>query len=148
MYTIIQQSHNWKENKTGILSTLKRAGNSPWNWPHPVHVCLSVSLFDRQRLYYIVDDRIHYSDVIIGTIPSQISSLKIVYSTASSDVDQRQHQSSASLAFVGGNHRSQVNSPHKGPVTRKIFPFDHVIMQNGLQTGTPWEDSSHFIDIV
>ena len=29
---------------------------------------------------------------------------------------------------VRGNHRSPVNSPHKGPVTRKLFPFDYVIM--------------------
>ena len=36
--------------------------------------------------------------------------------------------SSASLAFVRGIHRSPVNSPHKGPVTRKMFPFDDVIM--------------------
>ena len=27
-----------------------------------------------------------------------------------------------------GVHRSPRNSPHKGPVTRKIFPFDDVIM--------------------
>ena len=27
-----------------------------------------------------------------------------------------------------GIHRWQVNSPHKGPVTRKMFPFDDVIM--------------------
>ena len=26
-----------------------------------------------------------------------------------------------------GIHRSPVNSPHKGPVTRKMFPFDDVI---------------------
>ena len=38
------------------------------------------------------------------------------------------HQSSASLAFVRGIHRWPVNSPHKGPVTRKMFPFDDVIM--------------------
>ena len=35
---------------------------------------------------------------------------------------------SASLAFVRGSHRRPVNSPHKGPVTRKMFPFDDVIM--------------------
>ena len=34
---------------------------------------------------------------------------------------------SASLAFVRGIHRWPVNSPHKGPATRKKFPFD-VIM--------------------
>ena len=30
--------------------------------------------------------------------------------------------------FVRGIHRWPVNSPHKGPVTRKMFPFDDVIM--------------------
>ena len=43
--------------------------------------------------------------------------------------DQRKHQSSASLAFVCGIHRWPVNSPHKRPVTRKMFPFDAVIMR-------------------
>ena len=38
------------------------------------------------------------------------------------------HQSSASLAFVRGIHRRPVNSPHKWPVTRKMSPFDDVIM--------------------
>ena len=42
--------------------------------------------------------------------------------------DQRKHQSSASLAFVRGIHRWPVNSPHKWPVTRKMFPFYDVIM--------------------
>ena len=71
----------------------------------------------------------HYRDVIMGTIASQITSLTIVCSTAYSDTDQRQHQSSASLAFVRGIHMGPVNSPHKGPVTRKMFPFDDVIMK-------------------
>ena len=70
----------------------------------------------------------HYSDVITGTIASQITSLTTVYSTVYSDADQRKHQSSASLAFMRGIHRGAVNSPHKGPVTRKMFPFDDVIM--------------------
>ena len=43
---------------------------------------------------------------------------------------QRKHQSSASLAFVRGIHRVPVNSPHKWPVTRKMFPFDDVIMSD------------------
>ena len=70
----------------------------------------------------------HYNDVIMGTMASQITSLTIVYSTFHSRADQNKHQSSASLAFVRGIHRWPVNSPHKGPVTRKIFPFDDVIM--------------------
>ena len=40
----------------------------------------------------------------------------------------KKKQSSTSLAFVGWIHRSPVNSPHMGPVTRKMFPFDDVIM--------------------
>ena len=56
-------------------------------------------------------------------------SLTVVYSIVYSGADQRKHQSSASLAFVRGIHRpGSVNSPHKGPVTWKMFPFDDVIM--------------------
>ena len=70
----------------------------------------------------------HYGDVIMGTMVSQITSLTIVYSTVYSDADQRKHQSSASLALMRGLHRRPVYSPHKWPVTRKMFPFDDVIM--------------------
>ena len=71
----------------------------------------------------------HYGDIIMGAIASQITSLTIVYSIVYSDADQRKHQSSASLAFVQGIHRGPVNSPHKWPVTRKMFAFDDVIMR-------------------
>ena len=64
----------------------------------------------------------------MDTMASKITSLTIAYSTIYSDADQRKHQSSASLAFVRGIHRGLVNSPHKWPVTRKMFPFDDVIM--------------------
>ena len=67
-------------------------------------------------------------DVIMSAMASQITSLTIVYSTIYSGVDQRKHQSSASLAFVRRIHRWPVNSPHKWPVTQKMFPFDDVIM--------------------
>ena len=76
----------------------------------------------------------HYNDVIITTMASQITSLTIIYSNVYSDADQRKHQSSASLAFVWGIHRWPVNSPHKGPVTWKNFPFDDVIMSTHLKT--------------
>ena len=71
---------------------------------------------------------LHYGDVIMDAIASQITSLTIVYSIVYSDADQRKHQSSASLAFVRRIHREPVNSPHKWPVTRKMFPFDDVII--------------------
>ena len=70
----------------------------------------------------------HYNDVIVGAMASQIISLTIVYSTVYSGADQRKHQSSAPMAFVRGIHRWPMTSPHKGPATRKIFPFDAVVM--------------------
>ena len=54
--------------------------------------------------------------------------LNLSITTVYSDADQRRHQSSASLVFVRGIHQRPVNSPHKWPVTRKMFPFDDVIM--------------------
>ena len=76
----------------------------------------------------------HNNDVIMSAIASQITTLRIVYSSVNSGADQRKHQSSASLAFVRGILRWSVNSPHKGPVTRTMFPFDDVIMK---QSGHP-----------
>ena len=43
----------------------------------------------------------------------------------------------ASLAFVRGIDRSPVNSPHKGPVTRKMFPSDDVIMNIKIYSLVP-----------
>ena len=74
--------------------------------------------------------REHYSDVIMGAMASQITSLTIVYPTVYSGADQRKHQSSESLALVWGIHRWAVNSPHTWPVTRKMLPFDDVIMMS------------------
>ena len=70
----------------------------------------------------------HYGDVIMTTIASEITSPTIIYSTVYSGPNQRKHQSSASLACVRGIHRWPVNSPHKGQITRKMFPFGDVIM--------------------
>ena len=65
----------------------------------------------------------------------KITSLVIVYSTIYSGANQRKHQSSASLAYVRGIHQWPVNSPHKWPVTRKMFPFDDVIMASDARDG-------------
>ena len=75
------------------------------------------------RSYYT-----HYSDAIMGPTASQITSLTIVTQPFIQAQIKKTHQSSASLAFVRGINRGTVNSPHKWPVTRKMFPFDDVIM--------------------
>ena len=89
--------------------------------------------------------RFHYGDVIMGTMASQFTSLTIVYSAVYSGVDQRKHQSSASLAFVRGIHRWPVNSPHKWPVTRKMFPFHNVIMWHHTEA---WSRQLIFVHTV
>ena len=90
---------------------------------------LPIFVGDNYDVHWFISNMQHYDDVIMSTIASQITSLTIVYSTVYSGADQSKHQSSASLAFVWGIHRGPVNSPHKWPVTRKMFPFDDVIMK-------------------
>ena len=62
---------------------------------------------------------------------SQITGVSIVCPAICSGADQRKHQISASLAFVRGNQRRSVDSPHKGPVRWKMFPLDDVFMISG-----------------
>ena len=91
----------------------------------------SVKTFESLLLSYTFEalgSAIHYSDVILSAMASQITSLTIACSTVYSSADQRKHQTSASLTFVWGIHRWPANSPHKGPVTRNMFPFDDVII--------------------
>ena len=84
----------------------------------------------------------------MSVIASQITSVSIVYSTVYPGADQRKHESSASLVFVRGIHRWPVNSPHKGPVTRKMFPFDDVIMgQDCCRHLDCWQATSHYLNL-
>ena len=105
--------------KSSIINALLWAVGTTW----------SSNLFPRPCEYILVA-WLHYSDVIMSTMASQITDVSIVCSTFCSGADQRKHESSASLAFVRGIHRWPVNSPHKGPVTRKMFKYDDVIMGN------------------
>ena len=63
----------------------------------------------------------HYSDVIMTTMASQITSLAVVYSIVYSGADQRKHQSSTSLAFVRGIHRDRWLPRTKGQWRGKWF---------------------------
>ena len=100
---------------------------SSFNW---------IPSFSKEIYVFIKQSALHYSDVRMGAIASQITSLTIVYSTVYSGADQRKHQSSASLSFVRGIHRRPVISPHKWPVTRKMLPFDDVIVEIILHRAT------------
>ena len=76
---------------------------------------------------------IHYIDVIMSAIASQITGVSIVYSTVCSGLDQRKHQSSASLAFVRGFHQWPVNSLQKGQQRETCFHF----MTSSCDTDSP-----------
>ena len=58
----------------------------------------------------------HYNDVIMNVMASQVTSFTIVYPTVCS---RRKSKKTPKLL---------VTRPHEGPVTRKMFPFDDVIM--------------------
>ena len=61
-------------------------------------------------------------------ITMTITCVSIVFSIVWSGADQRKHESSVLLAFVRRIHRWPVDSPHKGPVTRKMFPFADAVI--------------------
>ena len=62
------------------------------------------------------------------TMAFQITSLMVVFSTVYSDRSKKTPKLRVAGLCVG-NSPGPVNSPHKGPVTRKMFPFDDVIMK-------------------
>ena len=66
----------------------------------------------------------HYNDVMMSAMVSPITGVSTVCWTVCSGADQRKHQSSASLAFM----RVTGGFPSQRSVTRKMFPFDDVIM--------------------
>ena len=70
----------------------------------------------------------HHSNVMMGAMTSQITGVLIVCSTVCSDADQRDIKAPRHWPLWEEIHRSPVNSPHEGPVMRKMFPFDGVIM--------------------
>ena len=95
--------------------------NPIWVCKHPINRSSKYLFWSKtKQASNMILPLIHYNDIMMCATASQITSLTIVYSTVYSDADQRKHQSSASLG--------PLNSPHKWPVTRKIFPFDDVIM--------------------
>ena len=75
---------------------------------------------------------VHFTHHLQSAMASQMTGVLIVCLTVCSGADLRKHQSSASLAFVRGIYRWQVDSSHKGPVMRIFFIDDFtVINYNG-----------------
>ena len=110
--------HGANMGPTWVLS----APDGPHVGPHE----LLSGMLPQIRASYGVTRPQHYNDVIMTTMASEITSLTVVYSTLYS-------KKTSNLCVTGlcvGNSPGPVNSPHKGPVTRKMFPFDDDIMES------------------
>ena len=125
-----------KVNRTGLptyeLSFLSASDQSV--------ICI-VKIVCEKSEYFVSEESLrephgvwHYDDVIMTTITSQITSLTSVYSTVYSHVDQRKHQSSASLAFVWGSHQDRWIPRTKGQLRGKCF---HLMTSSWIIHGQP-----------
>ena len=95
--------------------------------------CNVISVFSLQWSH-LNNKTSHYSDVKMNAIASQITCVSMVCWIVCSGAHQRRHRNSTSLAFLREIHLRLVDSPHKGPVTWKMFPFEDVNMSNHWQT--------------
>ena len=77
---------------------------------------------------YIEISTYHYCDVIMSAVASQINGVAIACWTVCSGEVQRKYQSSASHWPLWCNPPGTGGFPHVRPATRKMFPFDDVIM--------------------
>ena len=82
-----------------------------------------------------------YNDVIMRALTSQITSLTTVYSTVYS---RRRSKKKSKLRVTGlcaGNSPVTGEFPAQRPVTRKMFPFDDVIMLSIVINHLTWMDA-------
>ena len=141
----------WDPDMNNYTTTVKKTYGDVTNLLlNPAHRCLAESPLKLWLGCVITSAKIMGCNSLsqrghMGAMASQITRLTIVYwySTVYWGADQRKHQSFASLAFVRGIRRSPVNSPHKWTITRKMFPFDDVIML--IHDACLW---THFANIL
>ena len=115
-----------------IISEMVLLSISGVRWFQKVISLVAFNTLPWMQFCYIIFALIaHYNDVIMTTIASQITSSPLFTQPFIRAQIKKKHHSSASLAFVRGIHRGPGTSPHKWPVTRKMFPFDDVIMSFG-----------------
>ena len=114
----------WPNHYLASIGSDNGLAPNKW-WPSLVtYISVTRLQFNKASFLFVPS-----GDAIMSAMTSPILSVSIVYSAVCSGADQRKHQNFASLAFVRGIHHWPVNSPHnEGPVTRKMFPFDDVIM--------------------
>ena len=83
----------------------------------------------------------HYGDVIMSALVSQIAGVSIVWSTVCSCTNQRKRQNPRHWPLRG----ESTGSHQKGPITRKMFPFDDVIMPNNTDSTVTYSTQLTFM---
>ena len=78
----------------------------------------------------------HHSDVIMGTMASQITASSLFTQPFNQAQIKENIKALRHWPFLRG--RSPVNSLHKCPVTRKMFPFDDVVVDFGRSHDWPF----------
>ena len=124
VYPVVPIGAQCGDNGHIDLATRCATRDSRWPWSYKVNkvlgTCFGIHLPCRKaRWRHNHACCAHYSDVIMGTMASQMIGVPIVCSAVCSGENQRKYQNCASLAFVRGIHRP-VDSPHKGPVTHSV----------------------------
>ena len=113
---------------------------------HTDLLCLVLRYFYQQFFYwfllcffpFVLQDHSTGTDTIVYVTNIMITShehhvvsnrrlLELLFNSFSGPTSKK-HQSPHHWPFVRGIHRWPVNSPNKGPVTRKKLPFDDVTM--------------------
>ena len=101
------------------IFSLTLSGKKQWIWFVKVNCSFAINTKDKTMAHYI--------DVIITAMASQITSIAVVYNR----LFRRRSMKTSKLRvtdYCAGNSPGPVNSPHKGLVTREMFPFDDVTM--------------------
>ena len=117
-----QARRRWFET---LSRSLWRHCNVLTQWGRLMHTFVSA----------LVHHSIHYNDVIMSLIASQITSLTVVYSAVYSDADKKKHQSSVWLAFVWGIHRDRWIPRTKGQLRGKCF---HLMTSSCIRHFPVW----------
>ena len=106
LHQILNQTLHWRETTSSLSQTILD-WDKQWNCqlPHHSHGT-DYRASDRPLVFLlykiIAVVVIHYNDIIVSVMASQITSLTIVYLTVYSGTDQIKHQNSTSLAFMRG----------------------------------------------
>ena len=147
-------THNGANNEKNIsMSKHHHVGNGwYYKWQDGTLIFLHI-----KEIYLCLIDwnmeshsKIHWNHCnnVISAVASKITGVSIVCKTVSTGSDERKHQSSASMAFLRGIHRWPVKSPHKKPLTRKMFPFEESDIFVSLKCSNLQDRSDVKVDLA